>query len=295
MTEPPSIGDIQAQIEPAISKIEKWIRDAIWQATGVEAKIAIDRNALGPARRLQLSPFSIYLTGSVVLPFQKPIDIGIGRILVDREGVHWPGESFVTLRTTLHFPSFALSDPTVRVDFERKGIGLACAITPPALPLPAAASQAKILKAYSLPFLPEGHFRLDNPWLHAIYIEGDVRGRLEGKTLEAGTRVVFLEDTTLAEGRLEAGFSPPRIEAFVDYNPSGLLGPIGFRGHGRFRAARGEGMRASATCAFVGCELQVDLRYITTAEAKVPPRARHPRERPPHRLLSGEMRCSLGK
>lgn len=242
----------------------------------------------GPFAWLSLKPFSIKLRARLrVKPFDLVVVMGGARL--DCGGLHMPDDYHLTLERTLPTPYCALSDPTLRVHLKRQSLALGCKVTPPVLPILAAGKGVRptaeqVRKVYGLPkALPL--LRLDNPWLHLIYLRGEFGGQLREHQLHAQADLRLLEFVDAAHGsavlipgeyrleaRLRAG-TPlnSRVGLPVSLDGEALFTPAVSRLQGKVRLT-GLGA-ADATFRILTQESPARLRLDVGAEVPVLGRA----------------------
>ena len=184
---------------------------------------------------IRFAPFTIAFKGEIRLPW-LPFHVAIKGVTIDFEGWHWPTELRTWYETTFAIgPHCAVSDPCVTVratsdsveqlllgnpsvlaDWE---IHIGGKFTPPVIPLGTILKTAarvnpnplqgqltseqieevalclwidlKVLRAI-------GPLRLDNPWLHCVFLEGDFGGRLHDPLLHGDAKLVLLGSQAMA-------------------------------------------------------------------------------------------------
>ncbi len=215
------------QLEGKLKQLELQVKQTIFQLTGAEFDLHLERDAFGPGQWLRLCPPGVSVAVNARIPY-TPLRVGVGDMLIEPEQIHWPKSIPITLETTIYMPHFCLSDPSLTVNWDRRGIALGAKITPPMIPLPGAdepplvsyeeGDSAEVLSQFGISeeMLPT-RLRIDNPWLHLLYMRGEFGGQLRDPSLQAEGGIVLLDYIDLArmvaEGRLKELEFEGRLEA----------------------------------------------------------------------------------
>ncbi len=185
--------------------------------------VRLAQDAYGPGTWLRLHPFEIALDADLVLPVID-LKVAVGRMSVGAEGVKWPRRMSLAWKTTFPSPTFAISDPQVLLDLNQQRLDLSAKVTPPVPPLPKNVEELA-------DFLPENSWvrkivafgegssaRLDNPWLYAFYLRGDIGGQLRSPEF-GGRGTLVLGKKDLVEGGGSYRVAPPKFDLTVATRP----------------------------------------------------------------------------
>ncbi|MCX7664703.1 MAG: hypothetical protein N2112_04075 [Gemmataceae bacterium] len=140
------------------------------------ATLSIDEESLQPGESLSFQPPLIPFKLTLILPLSG-LQIDMRGIRYDQDGLHFPDKLRFSYLGSIYFPQICLSDPVIQLDFlkERPGLSIAGKFTPPISgvnikggkrPAPI---NSQLNANGSLGPIPE--LRLDNPWLHAIFLQ----------------------------------------------------------------------------------------------------------------------------
>jgi hypothetical protein len=200
---------INRQLEPRLTDLEQAVNATLqnFAAANFVMKLKVKRDAFGRGRWLKLNPLGIVLDGKVSIGI-IPIDMEVVGIKIDCMGLHWPMEVATTLRCTVTAGPVALSDPSLRLNLPQNAADrllqgdynalgditylIGCKITPP---------------SFGGVDFSAGLARVDNPWLHVIYLQAELGGRLKDPKLVARGKLVAIEENDLATASFEASLT----------------------------------------------------------------------------------------
>lgn len=266
--------DLCRHLEGYVEVLEHQLGEYLSQWTGGRLKIRLDRSAFGPGRWLRLNPPTLAFDARLWLP-GMPAGLGGGRILVDPDGVHWPEKLSFTYFTTFNVPPTptpwcALSDPRITVDFARSGLSIGAKMTPPVPDLVPPAVRRRLFSGASVSADPqdaapaeEGLWppvRIDNPWLHAVYLEGEFGGNLRDLELTADANLRLLDHYDAARAHLRCSLKAKGAHAATEARPVSVAGWPELKGE-LWLSASGE-LDLGAHTRVAGCRVDGRLTYL---------------------------------
>jgi hypothetical protein len=294
---------INRHLEAGLTKLELLVNNAIKEAanTSFDINLKVNRNAFGLDRWLKLSPLCVSLDGQIKLP---SIHLGVEAVGVklDCDGLHWPLELATICQLTIPAGQVAISDPSLRIVLpqnaanqlrlgEYRALGditylLGGKFTPPSYggknitgakefnssELSGSEGEASLGK-YNVgtKSLTSTQLRLDNPWLHLIYLQAELGGRLNNPKVEARGKLVLVEQNDLATAQFESSLTKLDVRAqlrTLEVRNSWLP-----QFDGALVITRQAPLQANARMSLAGVPLSGKLRYTL--------------EEPPH--IDGEM------
>lgn len=273
-----SMRELCQVLEPRLAALEGAASDVVYQVSGQEVVLKVERDAFGDGIFMRLNPFAIRVRIGLKIPL-VPVEVTARNILVDQRQIHYPEEFSATYRRTFGVPnpvtpSFNLSDPMISINWARSGLKIGCKITPPCPPVfgpigftgdadVSTDDSRAALESMGIP-IPFRQIRTDNLMLHVIYLEGELGGRLQDRTLSAKAEVHALGEWNIGRGRLRADFD----EMFVDgYVEAGTTLPRLFPlMNGDFRISAVEGMRMRGLYRVAGVDVEGMIKYRTQVE-----------------------------
>ena len=225
------------RLGPTLGRVERELSDALSELVQGKVEVTAERNGFGPGRWLQAHPPAIRIAIEVPVPL-LPFRVRAGQILCEGRDpfVHFPEEWTATYLRTFPVPltppaiPFSVSDPTVRVNFKKKELGLGCKVTPLAPPLDGvdlaksgaenskAAMKAaeKVLKRVGIK-TSEFTLRPDNLWLHLAYLEIELNGALKEPAFGAKGHLQMLDFYRAAGAELSIATSKnPSLNAHLE-------------------------------------------------------------------------------
>ena len=215
--------------------------------------------------RLTLNPLAIYANAQLQLPFFQArdhvntgIELAISGVRIDEDGVHLPDNYRITLARTFPFVNFAISDPSVEINFAKHTVAIATKITPPVVPLHLDNPLSSLLVAKETGFRS---FRTDNLWLHILFLQASLAGNWRDWAVTAQGNVRIFKRATVGTARFELNFRRQFIEGMVEAGPRNDLS---FQG--AFHIGRDQGVWFAVRNRVIGFDLRGKIQYDWNAQ-----------------------------
>lgn len=290
-----SASSIANSLKPAIAGFCGAVSDSVYASSGLQVVVGVDDDG-GRREWLTLSPPSVVLHGKVHVPLIEAW-VGAGGVTIDESGVRFSRVP-ITLARSFYLPHFTVSDPRIELDFENAGLKLGVSITPPMVPLGPAFEATNMASSNGMQAalgdsgmeairsrfgLVGGRpIRWDNPWLHLIRgdleIKGSLRDRMKSAfslsaatemmprhTLGAGGRLVLLQNTSIADcqGKVvwkEGEFDRLTVTANGDLSAADM---VLSRINGEFEIVAREGASLHGVVEIADCKIDGALAVTT--------------------------------